>query len=968
MTADVIKLGLLAPLTGIVSIYGQEISNAANIACAEINKNGGILGKQLQIIIEDDGSLPDSAVPAAIRLAEQHHCSAMIGTLLSNSRIAVSERVSVPKKIPLLNFSFYEGSIYNRYFFHFAALPNQQIYHMIPYMAKKYGPKFFFAGNNYEWPRGSIDAAKRVLEKIGGEIVGEQYFPLGTTDHHLLLEDLANSGANVFVPYAAGNDQLNLLTQFHNKGLKNRIAVVMAHYDECMAQQLPADVRSDLYSVNSYFMTVETDENHRYLKQLSALPGINGIWPDGNGVLTNFGEGTYLCVHAFAAAVASAGSTDSETLVATLENISLRSPQGDVQMDPRLHHAHINSYLTKCNTRGQFEIVEYFGRIPPIIPPRYQQNSANEAKASQLPSGRSSLKTTVSDEFESKIFHFADIALLVTDEHGIIVKANKTSEHLFGYTASELIGQSVEILLPPHLRHQHHKHIHGFVHGSHKIREMGDRMEIVGYKKDGSFFPAEATIAKFTHLEKTHIVVSLRDTSRRKQELAEITWRATHDPLTRLPNRNYLGERLQNALDRLQSTNKLVALMFLDLDDFKVINDNFGHNIGDALLVRIGQALTSIMRPGDITARFGGDEFLILCDDLNSIDEIEPIVNRVIDVIKEPFTIDQVPFYPTVSIGVVIATNADENSSVLLRNADAAMYSVKQEGRNGWKIYTPQIGHDAKQYLHIASGLRSAVQNKEFELVYQPIVCSSTQNIVGAEALLRWRHQGNYISPAIFIPVAEITGSIIDIGAWVFEQAFLFQASLQSRLSANKQPYISINLSARQLSQANLADNIDILLRRTNADPHKIVLEITETTMMTDADLAQHVLHQLGREHGLKLAIDDFGTGHSSLSRIKKLPIDTVKLDKTFVDEIEHDPTSLAISTAVCNMAHSLGLKVTAEGVENLAQFGILRSLHVDNIQGYLFDKPLSADDFVQRLNAQHSGYNLAPLPARKAG
>jgi ABC-type branched-subunit amino acid transport system substrate-binding protein len=312
-----IRLGLMPPLTGLVGLYGVEICNAARIACGEINATGGLLGRRLELIIEDDGSLPQTAVPAALRLVEQHHCDVIIGNLLSNSRIAVAAQVAEPKRIPYLNFSFYEGSISGRYFFNFAALPNQQIDKMIPRLAELHGLKMFFAGNNYEWPRGSIDAAKRSLIGLGGDILGEEYLPIGASlqDIDALLNKVARSGADVFVPYFAGEDQRHLLTRFTEMGLKKRMAVVMGHYDEMMVSQLPAHVREGFYSSNTYFMSVDTTVNRNYLEQLAHLPGISGIWPNGNGIVTNFGEGTYLCVRAYAKAVEMAGTTEQDAVV-----------------------------------------------------------------------------------------------------------------------------------------------------------------------------------------------------------------------------------------------------------------------------------------------------------------------------------------------------------------------------------------------------------------------------------------------------------------------------------------------------------------------------------------------------------------------------------------------------------------------------------------------------------------------------
>lgn len=377
-----IRLGLMPPLTGLVALYGPEIVWAARIACDEINQRGGVLGRRLELVIEDDGSLPDTAVPAAKRLVDDHGCVAIIGNLLSNSRIAVAAQVTEPARIPYLNFSFYEGSITGRYFFHFAALPNQQIDQMLPFMAKRFGLKMFFAGSNYEWPRGSIDAAKRALRRLDGDVVGEEYLPMGADVAEIdrLLAQVARSGADVFVPYFAGQDQITLLTRFTELGLKQHMAVVMGHYDEMMVSQLTPEVREGFYSSNTYFMSLDTPENRHYLQRLARQPGVSGIWPHGNGILTNFGEGTYLCVQAFARAAEAAGSTDPEALVDALEKVRVRGPQGQVEMNAATHHASVNTFLSRCNLDGTFSIVQHFGCNRAWIPERYLQ----QAQAARL--------------------------------------------------------------------------------------------------------------------------------------------------------------------------------------------------------------------------------------------------------------------------------------------------------------------------------------------------------------------------------------------------------------------------------------------------------------------------------------------------------------------------------------------------------------------------------------------------------
>jgi len=953
---DAIKLGLMAPLSGIVELYGPEISWAARIACDEINDNGGVLGRPLQLVIEDDGSLPESAVPAALKLVNQHHCAAIIGNLLSNSRIAVANRVAEPFKVPMLNFSFSEGSISGRYFFHFAALPNQQIDKMIPYMIDHFGPKVFFAGNNYEWPRGSIDAAKKALLKHGGEVVGETYFDIGTDNFEALLDEVKNSGADFFVPYAAGSDQLNLLTQFTDSGLKERMAVVMGHYDEAMVQLLPPKVRAGFYSSNSYFMSLQTPANTRYLQRLAQHPQVNNIWPHGNGVLTNFGEGTYLCVHAFAKAANLIGSVDAQALVSALEHTVINGPQGTVKMDPVTHHAHINTYLARCRANGTFEIIESFGQNSPETPSRYQHLfQVSDLKSGHPPAMADNAPHTAT-ETTHEIFDRADIAIIAINEHGSITHANRSACQLFAYPKEELHGLNINLLLPPHLRHNHMQHIKQFMTSAESARPMGQRGEIVGYRKDGSFFPAESTISKFQGPDGIVMITTLRDISVRKQEEETLRWDATHDPLTKLPNRTLIIDRVENALIRTQRSGNVVALLFIDVDEFKLVNDNHGHNIGDRLLVDLSKRLLKVIRPGDTVARFGGDEFLILCDQINSTDTLPLLADRILQVIKHPITLGTQQFFPTASIGIAVGNNKS-SSDQLLRNADAAMYQVKAEGRDGWKMFNEEIRSYNEQQLYINNGLRHAIEKEELDCYFQPIVEVDTLKIIGAEALMRWCHQGEYISPAIFIPIAESSGIVTQLGAWIFAESCRQQVAWRALLGETLAPYVSINLSARQLTCASLVDDFLQIIEETTINPHDIVLEITETTLMSNVEIATKMLQRFG-DHGIRLAIDDFGTGHSSLSRITHLPVEIIKVDQAFIRDIDNNNSNRTITSAVIDMAHRLQLKVTAEGVEGLEQLQILGNIDCNNVQGYYFSRPIPASDFITLLKENNGSYS----------
>lgn len=957
---DPIRLGVMLPLTGVVAMYGAEIAHAAQIACREINNRGGILGRPLVLILEDDGSLPQSALDAARRLSEDHHCVGMIGNLLSNSRILVAQYVADQAHVPYLSFSFYEGGISGRYFFHLAALPNQQIDKMIPFMADRYGPKMFFAGTNYEWPRGSIDAAKRVLTSLGGDVIGEHYLPIGATlaEIDALLGEVARSGADVFVPYFAGDDQVAVLTRFTDMGLKTRMGVVMGHFDEVMASRLRPEVRAGFYSCNTYFMTVDTAKNRDYLQQLADIPEVTGVWPHGNGMLTNFGEGVYLCVHAFAKAVESAGTTDAAALVTALEHIQVEGPQGEVSMDAVTHHAHVNSYLACCNAEGTFSIVSAFGQLAPSIPERYQQVvavlTATESPAAypqrlpckDLPAGFDQPPGAM-----RQILLHADAAVLATDPEGIIINANPKVAAMFGYSEAELLGIPVHQLLPPHLRQRHAEHIRRFVYANEASLSMTARNDLNGYRKDGSFFPVEISIAKFALQDEWILVVTLNDISERKRSEQAMHWRATHDLLTCLPNRTLLAERLGHALERSRRSKQRLALLFIDLDGFKLVNDAYGHQTGDALLKAAAQRLIELVRPGDTVARFAGDEFVILCEQIDEPADIAAVVERINDAFHRALDVEGLSIYITASVGVALGEGAHDTVDELLRSADIALYAAKQKGRDTWQFFNAALQEQTNLRLSISLGLRHALDRNELSTRFQPIVAADTGAIVGVELLLRWHASDGDISPAIFIPVAEMTGAIVPIGRWVFLAGCRAAASWQRSWGVHA-PYISINLSVRQLISEHLVEEFTAIMKETGANPEKIVLEVTETSMMGDVETHKSVLCQLAAM-GIQIAVDDFGTGYSSLSQLTRLPVSVLKIDRAFVSSIETQPESLAVTRAVIGLGKALGLRLVAEGVETETQRQVLNDLGCDTLQGFLFYRPLLEAQLVAAMVAQ---------------
>jgi len=372
--------------------------------------------------------------------------------------------------------------------------------------------------------------------------------------------------------------------------------------------------------------------------------------------------------------------------------------------------------------------------------------------------------------------------------------------------------------------------------------------------------------------------------------------------------------------------------MFIDLDNFKLINDNYGHEFGDNLLIAISERLVNLVRPGDTVGRFAGDEFIVICDQISDTSISTQLADRIVNAFKQPILVHDQEVFATLSIGLVTSNNGETTAEEMFRGADAAMYSAKERGRDGWVAYDEAIISHTRQQLEIANGLRGAIKNQELHLVYQPIVNIHTNTITGTEALLRWIHEGKMVGPDVFIP----------IGYWVFEQACRTMAQWEKQLK--NVPYISINLSARQVDEPKLVQRFQEILDATGVDPEHIVLEITETSLLTDVHRARKVIQSIN-QLGIRIAIDDFGTGYSSLSQLSELPVSTLKVDRSFINNLTSKHSNMVVTQAIIKMAHTLGLKVTAEGVENKQQLEALRNMECDNIQGYYYFKPVLFDE-----------------------
>jgi diguanylate cyclase (GGDEF)-like protein len=479
--------------------------------------------------------------------------------------------------------------------------------------------------------------------------------------------------------------------------------------------------------------------------------------------------------------------------------------------------------------------------------------------------------------------------------------------------------------------------------------------EIVDRRKDGTLYPKwmSASVVRDAEGRIIHYVASFTDITARKQAEAQISRLAYHDALTGLINRFSLQSQLEQALSMARREQRALAVIFLDLDRFKTINDTMGHAMGDQLLMEVAHRLRENVRDSDIVARLGGDEFVVVLTEVDDATAAARVADKLLQALSRRYRIGEHELHSTTSIGLAFYPDDGEDGETLMKNADAAMYHAKSLGRNNVQFFTAELNQTAVKRLKLDHDLRVAVETRQFELHYQPQLDSRTGRTVGIEALLRWRHpREGLVLPAEFIPVAEETGLILALGEWVLDEAC---CQLRAWRDAGIQKLtMAVNLSALQLHSASLVNQVARALEKYELDGDDLELEITESVAMHDPDVSISQLKAL-RDLGVRLSIDDFGTGYSSLSYLKLLPIHTLKLDQSFVRDIECDSNDVAICTATIALAHSLGLEVIAEGVETEAQRQFLASHHCDFMQGYLFSKPLPADAalaFIQRRQA----------------
>jgi len=540
--------------------------------------------------------------------------------------------------------------------------------------------------------------------------------------------------------------------------------------------------------------------------------------------------------------------------------------------------------------------------------------------------------------------------VLITNMDGVIEYVNPAFEATTGYRSEEVLGKKPNMLRSGKHEPEFYQHMWETILRGDVFSEV-----FINARKDGSIYYEEKHITPIRNQQNeiTHFISTGKDISERMRVQERLHYMAHHDALTKLPNRNLFMDRLRQAMARARWHKRLIAVMFLDLDRFKTINDSLGHNVGDQLLIQLTQRLSSGVRAGDTIARFGGDEFAILLDDIASEKDISQLAKKILDTMIASFVIEGRDLFMTASIGVSIFPNDGEDADTLLRNADVAMYRAKDLGRNNYQFYSNEMSARAFERLTLENSLRHAFKRMEFSLLYQPQMEVKTRRIVGVEALLRWQHpELGQILPSDFVPLLEETGLIDQVGEWVLQTAL--NQTAQWHAAGYDFLKVSINLSGRQFNNPNFITSLKAIVQNAGLNQNLIELELTESMLMRNASKTVSALNSL-HQFGISIAVDDFGTGYSSLNYLRRFPISTLKIDGSFIREVIADNDDRAITTAIIVMAQSLNLVVIAEGVESEAQVIFLQSLDCHQIQGNVCSPPVTADAISKMLLAQEA-------------
>ncbi|MHB8842350.1 MAG: sensor domain-containing protein [Candidatus Aquicultor sp.] len=548
-----------------------------------------------------------------------------------------------------------------------------------------------------------------------------------------------------------------------------------------------------------------------------------------------------------------------------------------------------------------------------------------------------------SKERMEQLYRVIPSAIFTVDADSIITGFNKKAEEITGYASEEVVGKKCSIFAIS-------KCLKGCSLYTRNVAKpiMGKGCTIK--RKDGEerIISKNADLIKDVNGRIIGGVESFEDVTEQKQAAEMLNYIAYYDALTGLPNRMLFYDRFTTAINNASRNGDMLAIIFLDLDNFKTVNDTLGHGVGDQLLHDVAVRLKDNLRSADTIARLGGDEFIVLLPRLRRTQDAAKITQKIIDSLRPPFSFGDREFHITASAGVALYPNDGDGAHALLRNADIALYRAKEYGKDSYQFYIPAMGDKALERLALENSVRKALERQEFLLYYQPIVDLTTGNIVALEALLRWQHPDHgLVYPSEFIPILEETGLIIPVGEWVVNTACKQAKTWQDK---GLPPIrMAVNLSPRQFQQEGMVEMICEALDKSGLSPEYLELEITESAVMKDVDSAVTMFHKL-KELGMYISVDDFATGYSSLSFLKRFPADTLKIDQSFIRDAIQNTNDAEIARAIITLAHNLGMKAIAEGVETVEQLEFLRRLKCDEIQGYVFSRPLPVQEATELL------------------
>ena len=637
------------------------------------------------------------------------------------------------------------------------------------------------------------------------------------------------------------------------------------------------------------------------------------------------------------------GQGDGISLIRAARNRGSQAPmilltgQGDTDVDLAANAAGAADFLVKGEINAQ------------LLERAIRYAVANAKVAASLAESEVRFRSVIES---------ATDAIVLTDTEGKILSWNHGAETIFGYPSQDILGMPIATLFPTVYSDVQTTNPEINALASAGLLQPGcAAVEMLGVKRDGTELPLEISVSSWKTGDGSYYSGIIRDVTERKSLEHQLTHQALHDPLTKLPNRVLFRNRVEHALARAERRHAPIAVLFLDLDNFKTVNDTLGHSAGDALLIKVAERLQSCLRSSDTASRLGGDEFAVLIEETNETRDGAIIAQRILEILRKPINMGNRDVFVGASIGIAVSSSIASTPSTLLRNADVAMYMAKSSGKNQFAIFQNEMHHALIKRSELETDLRAALNCGEFELAYQPIVDLESRRIIALEALVRWNHpRGLKIGPDEFIPIAEEANLMQALGRWILKQA-CSQCAYWNREFEHLRPVaVTVNVSSRQFLDDDLVSTVEFALEHSELDPRNLILEITEGTMLKDTETTIATLQKL-RQVGVRLAIDDFGTGYSSLSYLHKFPIDVLKIDKSFIDKIADGREGAAMARAIISMSQTLQLGTIAEGIESEEQIVMLHKLGCGMGQGYLYSKPLAQSEMVKFLRRASADY-----------